>query len=115
MARAKGKDILDEPTRSRPPLTPEAKKSELMNLALGLAEQKLRDGTASSQLICHFLKLAADEERDNLEKELLIEEKKLKQAKTKSLEAQDSREDTYQRAIDAMRNYTGHGDPDIYG
>lgn len=114
MAKTKTTKTSNDAPKSRPPLTPEAKKSELMNLAMGLAEKKLRDGTASSQLICHFLKLAADEERDEIEKDVLKEQRSLYAAKRKNLESQDMRDEKYQEVIDAMRNYKGYGDPDVY-
>ena len=55
--------------RMRPALTPEARENQLVSLAVDLAEQQLRDGTASSQVITHYLKLGSTKER--LEKEKL--------------------------------------------
>ena len=43
---------------SIPAMTVEARENQLIALATKLAEKKLREGTASSQLICHYLKLA---------------------------------------------------------
>ena len=38
-------------SNSRPALTPEARENQMIALAENLAEQQLRDGTASSQVI----------------------------------------------------------------
>jgi hypothetical protein len=101
------------PSRKRSPaLTPEAEESQLISMAVDLAKKQLMEGTASSQVITHFLKLGSTRER--LERERLEEENKLLRAKTKSLEAQEANKDLYEQAIRAMRNYSGNGDPDEY-
>ena len=46
-----------ETRKIRPALSPEARENQLIDLAVNLAEQQLLDGTASSQVITHFLKL----------------------------------------------------------
>ena len=43
--------------KMRPALTPEARENQMIFLATELAEQQLRDGTASSQVITHYSKL----------------------------------------------------------
>lgn len=49
---------------SRPPaLSPDQKENELISLAVDLAERQLREGTASSQVIAHYLKLGSSRER----------------------------------------------------
>ena len=58
----------------RPALTPEARENQLISLAVDLAEQQLRDGTASSQVITHYLKLGSTKEK--IEKEILEKQKK---------------------------------------
>ena len=82
----------------------------MISLAVDLAEQQLRDGTASSQVITHYLKLGT--RKEELEREKLIQENKLLQAKTENLEASKRIEELYTDAIKAMRNYGGHGDED---
>ena len=67
----------------RPALTPEARENQLVSLAINLAEQQLRDGTASSQVITHYLKLGSQKER--LEREKLQRENELLKAKTDSI------------------------------
>ena len=91
----------------RPALTPEARENQMISLAVDLAEQQLREGTASSQVITHFLKLATSKER--LEREILAEQKKLITAKTEALESAKRVEELYADAINAMKKYSGHG------
>jgi hypothetical protein len=94
----------------RPALTPEARENQMISLAVDLAEQQLRDGTASSQLITHYLKLATAKER--LEREKLEKENELLIAKAKALQSSERSEELYERAIKAMRKYSGQGDSD---
>lgn len=96
----------------RPALTPESRENQLISLAVDLAEQQLRDGTASSQVITHYLKLGSTRER--LEKEKLEEENKLLKAKTEQLQSMKRMEELYADAIKAMQNYSGNGDPNDY-
>ena len=99
-------------TRGRPALTPEARENQLISLAVDLAEQQLREGTASSQVITHYLKLGST--REKLERERLEEENKLLKAKTEALQSQKRMDELYAEAIKAMKNYGGHGDSDDY-
>lgn len=94
----------------RPALTPEARENQMISLAIDLAEQQLRDGTASSQVITHFLKLGSTKER--IEKEILEKQKDLISAKTESLQAMKRVDELYANAIDAMRRYGGGGGSD---
>lgn len=90
---------------SRPALTPEAREDQLIALATNLAEQQLRDGTASSQVITHFLKLGSTKER--IEKEILREQKEMIKAKTEALKSEKRVEELYAEALSAMRKYSG--------
>lgn len=95
-----------EGRRSRPSArTPEGRENEVIAMAYDLAEKQIREGTASAQVITHFLKLGSS--RDRLEKELLAEKKKLMTAKTESIESQKRIEDLYKDALNAMRRYSG--------
>ena len=94
--------------RMRPALTPEARENQLISLAVDLAEQQLRDGTASSQVITHYLKLGSTKER--IEKEILEKQKMLIEAKTQSLQSQQRIDTLYAEAIKAMRTYSGNGE-----
>lgn len=109
MAKVKG----NKATRTiRPAITPEARENQMISLAMDLAEQQLRDGTASSQLITEFVKRGSTKAR--LEKEILREQKELMAAKTESMKSAKRIEELYEDAIKAMRNYGGHGDADEY-
>lgn len=110
MAKVKG--ALNQCREMRPALTPEARESQLISAAYNLVEQRLRDGTASSQETTHFLKRGSEKER--LEVEKLKEENKLLIAKTESLKSQKKIEELYEGAISAMRDYAGQGDDDDY-
>ncbi len=92
--------------KSRPALSPETRENQLIALAVDLAEKQLREGTASSQVISHFLKLGST--IANLEKERLKNEVALMQAKTESIKTAKNIENLYKEAIDAMRSYGGH-------
>lgn len=98
----------DELKPMRPALHPEARENQMIALAVDLAEKQLRDGTASSQVITHFLKLATN--KDKLEQEIMIEQKKLLEAKTESFKSAKRVEELYADALKAMRTYTGTGD-----
>lgn len=93
------------PRRRPPARTPEERESQLIALAVDLAEKQLKEGTASAQVITHYLKLASNRER--IENEILQEQKKLLEAKTESLKSQKRTEEMYRNALDAMRIYTG--------
>lgn len=107
MARVRKSDASGPSKKIRPALTPEARENQLISLAVDLAEQQLRDGTASSQVITHYLKLGTTRER--LEKELLEREVELKKAKTEAIQSAERIEKLYSEAITAMRDYGGHG------
>ena len=89
----------------RPALTPEARENQMIALAIDLAEQQLREGTASSQVITHYLKLGSTKER--LEKEMMEKQKELIEAKTKNLQSAERIEALYTEAMNAMREYNG--------
>lgn len=92
--------------RMRPALTPEAREGQLIALATDLVEQRLRDGTATSQEVVHFLRLGSMRER--LERERLENENILLRAKTTALESQARIEELYANAIRAMQRYSGN-------
>ena len=99
----------DRPEIKSPPvMTPEAREQQLVSLAIDLAEKQLREGTASSQVITHYLKLGSSKEK--LEKEILEEQKKLVVAKTSAIESEGRLEELYAEAIKAMRTYNGQSE-----
>lgn len=91
----------------RPALTPEARENQCIALAMDLVEERLREGTASSQETVHFLKLGSMKER--LEREKLEEENKLLRAKTEAIQSQKRMEEVYEKALLAMQRYSGYG------
>lgn len=96
----------DQPKKKSPPAkTIEARENQLVALAVDLAEKQIRAGTASSQVITHFLKLGSTTER--LEKEKLQKENELLKAKTESLKSASKIDELYAEAIKAMRSYSG--------
>ena len=112
MAKVKAEKSSDSVKKMRPALTPEARENQLISLAVDLAERQMREGTASSQVITHYLKLGST--REKLERERLEEENKLLRAKTKALEDQKELKELYADALKAMRNYSGNGGSDDY-
>jgi hypothetical protein len=105
------KDIKQPPIakKRRPPATtPEARENQLIAIAVDLAEKQMLAGTASSQTISHFLKLGST--KDRIEKEILIEQKSLIQAKTDVMRSAKKVEELYADALNAMRSYSGQDD-----
>lgn len=91
---------------SRPAMTPEGRELQIAAAAYDLAEKQILEGTASAQVIVHFLKLASPKER--LEREILEKQKELMVAKTETLNSQRHSDEIYQKALDAMRVYGGN-------
>ena len=110
MAKVKSSTPHGSPKQRRPALTPEARENQLISLAIDLVEQMLIDGTASSQETTHFLKLASTKAK--IEKEILLEQKKLIAAKTESLESSKEMKSLYEEALNAMKRYSGGGSDD---
>lgn len=92
----------------RPALTPEARENQLISLATDLAEKQLREGTASSQVITHYLKLGST--REKKEQEILDKQNALLDAKTEQIKSAKEVQELYTQAIEAMRKYSGNGD-----
>lgn len=117
MGRVKGgknakATVVENPPKRRPPAkTPEARENQMIALAVDLAEKQLREGTASSQVITHFLKLGSTKEK--LEKEMMEEQKKLLEAKTESLQSAKRVEELYAEALAAMKRYGGYSGTEI--
>lgn len=106
MPRAKSVGSAEGQVRkSRPALTPEARENQLVSLAIDLAEKQLREGTASAQVITHYLKLGSTKER--LEKEIMEKQKELIEAKTQNLQSSRRIEELYANALNAMKRYSG--------
>ena len=110
MAKVKKAGSANTNRKIRPALTPEARENQMIALAVDLVEQRLLDGTASSQETTHFLKLGSMKNR--LEMEKLQEENRLLKARTEALQSAKRVEELYSEAIKAMRRYSGQGSDD---
>lgn len=110
MKKAKVKNQTEAPKRMRPALSPEAREKQMISLAVDLAEQQLLDGTASSQVITHYLKLGSTRER--IENEIKEKQKELISAKTEAIQSAKRIEELYTDALNAMKNYSGQEGPE---
>lgn len=97
--------------RRRPATTPEARENQVIAMAVDLAEKQLREGTASSQVITHYLKLGSS--REKLEQERLSRENELLAAKAEAMESAKRVEELYGQALEAMRSYAGQPSIDV--
>lgn len=91
--------------RRRPATTPESRENQVISAAIDLAERQIQDGTASAQIITHYLKLGST--RELLEKERLRKENLLLEAKIANMQTAKNIERLYEEAIKAMRGYAG--------
>jgi len=91
--------------RGRPATTPENRENQLISLATDLAEKQMQEGTASAQVISHYLKLGST--REKLEQERLSRENLLLGAKADQLASAKRIEELYETALNAMRSYAG--------
>lgn len=98
--------------RERPATTPEARENQLIARAVDLAEKQLMEGTASTQVIVHYLRLGSTKER--IEKEILEQQKELIMAKTEALQSAKRVEELYAKALTAMKTYSGQGGEEEY-
>lgn len=89
----------------RPDFTAAARERRLVGLAYDEAERRLLDGTASSEMICHFLRMGSSKEY--LEEQILAGKVELQQAKTEMYKAQQKTEEQFAKAIAAMKSYQG--------
>lgn len=105
MPRRKESSSDQTPSRRRTATTPEERETQMISLADSLAERQLREGTASAQVITHYLKLGSSRER--LEQEKLSLEQDLLRAKAEAIAGQQRQEELFEKAIIAMRAYKG--------
>lgn len=105
MVRGRQRDV-PPPRPVRPPATtPEGRENQLIASAVDLAERQLTEGTASAQVITHYLKLGSSRER--LEQERLQMEVVLLEEKRKQMASAERVEKMYAEALKAMRSYAG--------
>lgn len=88
-----------------PAMNLEDQEDQLVSLAVDLAMKRLREGTASNQLISEIIKLGTVKER--LSREKLQRENDMLRAKTEAIEASRRNAELYENAINAMRVYSG--------
>lgn len=96
--------------RSKPALTPEGRENQLIGLAYEAAEQRLRNGTATSQEIVHFLRLGSMYAQ--LEQDILRSKREKMQAEIEAIHSQKRVEELYANALTAMRSYSISTDED---
>lgn len=95
-----------EPKRRRPPAkTPEARENQLVSLAVDLAEQQLASGTASAQVITHYLKLATAREKAEVAR--IENDNRLTTAKIEQIAQGQQQAELYEKALEAMKAYSG--------
>lgn len=119
MGRAK-KTTVQSPTterRTRPAMDPDTRELQMVSLAYDLVERRLREGTASAQETVHFLKIGS--RRENIEREILEKQRDLTVAKAEQIKSQQHSDEVYEKAIAAMRRYSGYSmeeddDQDIF-
>ena len=92
------------------PLDPAAREAQMISLATDLAYQQLKNGTASSQVITHYLKLGT--QREKIEKEILEKQKELIEEKTNAIKQTKNVAELYENAIAAMKRYSGYLEDD---
>jgi hypothetical protein len=91
--------------RGRPATTLENRENQLVSLAVDLAEKQLVEGTASAQVISHYLKLGST--REQLEQDRLLNENELLRAKVENMASAKRVEELYEAALNAMKTYAG--------
>lgn len=96
----------------RPATTPEGRENQMVASAFDLAEKQIANGTASSQVITHFLKLGSS--REKLEQMKLAKENELASAKIEGMESAKRVEEMYGKALNAMRAYSGQDTQEDY-
>ena len=95
-------------SKTKPALTPEGRENQLVAMAYDLAEKHLREGTATSQEICHFLRMGSPNTR--LEQENLRLKKEKMQAEIEQIHSQKRVEELYANALAAMKSYGMHSE-----
>lgn len=103
-----GKD--NEAPRRQPATTPTDREQQMINYADELAEKQLRAGTASSQVITHYLKLGTS--REHLEQERIANENLRLKAQIAHLESQTKAEELMAQVLEQMKIYAGVDDED---
>ena len=96
----------------RPATTDQGRENQLVSAAIDLAEKQLLDGTATSQVITHYLKLGST--REKLEQERLKRENELLNSKVEMMASAKRIEELYSAALNAMRSYAGQDVEEVH-
>ena len=94
----------DTTLRSRTPVSVEARENKVIGMAMDLAEKQIQEGTVSSQVLTHFLKMGTEKYR--LERAKLEHETQLLQAKTEAINSGKDLKELFENAMEAMRSYS---------
>lgn len=108
MGRVRSQGDTIETVKRRPGLTPESRENQVISMAMDLAEKMMANGTASSQVITHFLKQGSPKAKKEME--ILEKQSQLIDAKIESIRSLQGMDTMYKEALDAMRSYSGGGD-----
>lgn len=112
MRRTRNVTRLDDSKPFPPAISVQARQNQLISLAVDLAEKQLRQGTASSQVIAHYLKLGTM--KDQLEREKLRRQNELLRAKAQAIRSAQDTKVLYENALRAMKSYSGAGQDEDY-
>lgn len=112
MSKIKSSTSSTTQKKRRPALDPKAREDQLISRAYDVAEQQMLDGTVSSQVLTHFLKMGTAEAK--LKLKLLEKEEALTDAKISKMKSEETSEKMYQDVLEALKLYSGKGDPDEY-
>lgn len=112
MSKIKSSTSSKQDKKRRPALDPKAREDQLISRAYDVAEQQMLDGTVSSQVLTHFLKMGTAKAK--LELKILEKEEALITAKTTKIQSEEASEKMYQEVLEALKIYGGRGDPDEY-
>lgn len=92
--------------------TQEAKESYLVSLALDEVEKRLKNGTATSQIISQLLSLATTKYR--LQAEKLRSDIELQSAKRAEIEEKSNMTELFEKAMAAFTTYSGNRSEEEY-
>ena len=92
-------------------MNPDARQNQLISLAEQEAEKRIRNGTASSQIIVHYLELGTSKYKREVQ--ILEHQDELLQAKTDTLRTAKDTKKLYEDAMNVMKKYSGNSDDEL--
>lgn len=111
MAEVRRTEVKSTRIKPQSALSAEQRENQIISLAMDEAERRIRDGTASSQLLSIFIKAGSIKEKKELE--LLEYQKELAKAKTENLQAAQNMNELLVAAMKAFTVYSGETDDDF--